>query len=68
MRMCWIDNLENQKVIFRFQNEYPNFSIEPVGSFLPKENEIMQTEEGYWQTFPHLHNMDGSFAVRLRKT
>ena len=65
---CTTEVEENQKVIFRFQNEYPNFSIEPVSSFLPKENEIMQTEEGYWQTFPHLHNMDGSFAVRLRKT
>ena len=65
---CTTEVEENQKLIFRFQNEYPNFSIEPVGSFLPKENEIMQTEEGYWQTFPHLHNMDGSFAVRLRKT
>ena len=64
---CTTEIEENQQVILRFKKQYPNFSVEAISSYLPNKNPTMQTSEGYWQTFPHLHDMDGSFAVRLRK-
>ena len=64
---CTTEIEENQRVILRLKKQYPNFSVEAISSYLPNKNPTMQTSEGYWQTFPHLHDMDGSFAVRLRK-
>ena len=65
---CTIEVEENQKVITQFQHQYPNFIVDPAGAILPSAEQNTFTVEGYWQTFPHLHHMDGSFAARLIKT
>jgi len=65
---CTIEIEENQKVITQFQHQYPNFIVDPAGAILPSAEQNTFTVEGYWQTFPHLHHMDGSFAARLIKT
>ena len=65
---CTIEVEENQKVVTQFQHQYPNFIVDPASEILPSTKHNVVTTEGYWQTFPHLHYMDGSFAARLIKT
>ena len=61
---CTIDPSENETVIEEFMKLHKNrYRITS-----PPEH-LMQfaTDEGYVRTFPHLHNMEGSFAVKLQK-
>ena len=64
---CTTEPEENQQVVARFLSNYPQFQIESVLPFLPAELQAkhLVTEEGYMQTFPHLHDMDGFFAARM---
>ena len=67
---CTIEPEENQQVIERFLDAHPQFQIQSVLPFLPAEFREQQVErlvsaEGYMQTYPHLHDMDGFFAVRM---
>ncbi len=61
---CTIEPAENQQIIEQFLKQRPEFSIEPASRFVPAS---VTTPEGYILTLPHVHGMDGSFAVRLRK-
>jgi 16S rRNA (cytosine967-C5)-methyltransferase len=61
---CSIMPEENQQVIAKFLELYPEMKIEPAGEFVPKE---LQLPEGYMQSLPHLHGIDGAFAVRMKK-
>jgi 16S rRNA (cytosine967-C5)-methyltransferase len=61
---CTIDPSENEEVIEKFLTEQNNtFRIisppSSMGSFI--------SDKGYIRTFPHLHEMEGSFAVKLQK-
>jgi 16S rRNA (cytosine967-C5)-methyltransferase len=65
---CTIEPEENQQVIEKFLKSHPEFHVQTAYAFL--SDKLMQydnivTEEGYLQTYPHLHNMDGFFAVRM---
>jgi 16S rRNA (cytosine967-C5)-methyltransferase len=67
---CTIEPEENQQVIEKFLKLHPEFRIQTAYAFLT--DELMQvediiTDEGYLQTYPHLHKMDGFFAVRMIK-
>ena len=61
---CSIDLEENDGIIRRFMNEYSNFSVIRAEERIPGP---WVDENGYIRTFPHLHGMDGSFAVLLKK-
>jgi 16S rRNA (cytosine967-C5)-methyltransferase len=55
-------------VVEKFLKSHPEFRIQTVYPFLT--DELMQvngivSEEGYLQTYPHQHNMDGFFAARM---
>ena len=59
---CTLNILENEKVIQSFLANNSNWSIQ----FTP--NEIAQnwvTSEGWIKVYPHRHDMDGFFMVRL---
>lgn len=40
------------------------FTIETVESFVPA---TMVSEEGFFCSYPHEHQMDGAFAARMRR-
>lgn len=65
---CTIEKAENEDVIQRFLKNYPMFSIEPPSRASINMPKNIITPEGYLQTFPHEHGIDGAFAVRLRKS
>lgn len=61
---CTTEPDENQEVVKAFLQAHPEFSIDPAGPFVSND---LVTPEGFIETFPHRHAMDGSFAARLIK-
>ena len=64
---CTIEQSENERVISRFLKENRMFTVDHASQFLPDVPKSLLTSEGYLQTFPHEHGIDGAFAVRLRR-
>ncbi len=64
---CSIEPLENEEVIQRFLEDFPMYTIENAQRFLPDVPPSAITPQGFVQTFPHEHGVDGAFAVRLRR-
>ena len=69
---CTTEPEENQQVMTRFLDAHPQFQIQSVLPFLPaklreRQGECLVSAEGYMQTYPHLHDMDGFFAARMLK-
>lgn len=64
---CSIESTENEEVIRRFIENFPMYAVENVRLFLPDVPQNAITPEGFLQTFPHEHGVDGAFAARLRK-
>ena len=61
---CTIERRENQEVVEAFLADHPEFTLEPASEWLPA---AVVTEEGFMQTLPHRHGLDGMFAARLRR-
>ncbi len=62
---CTITPEENEQVVERFLKIHPEFERDSLKDDLPQK----YLWDGYSvRTFPHVHDMDGSFAVRLTKT
>jgi len=68
---CSLEPEENEEVIKKFLEKHPEFQIENPGPVLEKYcgRKIYELiEDGlYLKTYPHRHNLDGFFAVRLIK-
>ena len=64
---CSVEPIENEKVIQRFLTDFPMYTIENAKDFLPDVPPSVITPQGFVQTFPHEHGVDGAFAARLRK-
>ncbi|GAB4170560.1 MAG: 16S rRNA (cytosine(967)-C(5))-methyltransferase RsmB [Calditrichia bacterium] len=62
---CTIELAENDLVIDQFLNHHQEFSVLPAGNRLDKK---WVDEKGFVRTFPHRHQIDGSFAVLLKKS
>lgn len=61
---CTIEPEENERVIDQFLKVHTDFVLENPDRFVPKRF----VEDGkYVRTLPHIHKIDGSFAVRLKK-
>jgi 16S rRNA (cytosine967-C5)-methyltransferase len=65
---CSTEPEENEEVIRQFLKSHPQFSLESAYDFLPFASASAITPEGFLQTFPHKHRIDGAFAARLRAT
>lgn len=53
---------ENEVVVSRFLAAMPRFRVDVPGKQIPRE---YVTKEGFVQTLPHRHGIEGSFAVRM---
>lgn len=61
---CTIEPEENIEVVKSFLERHPEFEIDDARKYLPSD---VVTDGGYMETFPHKHDMDGGFAIRLIK-
>lgn len=60
---CSLEEEENWGQVQNFLSAYDNFELDDLSDYLPEE---VLTEDGKaYQTFPHKHNCDGHFGVRL---
>lgn len=59
---CTTEPEENQEVVKKFLQNHPQFSVDNAAQYV--SNDLVDAE-GFVETFPHRHGMDGSFAVRL---
>jgi 16S rRNA (cytosine967-C5)-methyltransferase len=64
---CTLSREENQGVIQNFLQENPNFVLEDVSAFLPEPARELADSQGFYQTWPPAHRMDGFFAARLKE-
>lgn len=61
---CTTEPEENRDQIRAFLGRHPEFTTEDAGLIV---NKAVVSEEGFVETYPHRHHVDGSFAVRLVK-
>lgn len=61
---CSMEPEENQEIVKSFLAKHPEFEVENAGMFVSSD---LVTPQGFVETFPHKHGMDGSFAARLVK-
>ncbi len=61
---CSTEQEENMDVVKDFLEKNPDFKIDNASQYV--KSELVNTE-GCIETFPHRHNIDGSFAARLIK-
>ena len=59
---CTLNLWENEKVIQSFLEEHPHWSIQSPTDMTTKN---WVSPEGWIKIYPHRHNMDGFFMVRL---
>jgi 16S rRNA (cytosine967-C5)-methyltransferase len=62
---CTTEPEENQRIVMSFLERHPEFVVDDPGKYV---NQSLVTPEGFVETFPHRHSMDGSFAARLVRT
>lgn len=64
---CSLEPEEDEEVIKSFLERHGEFVVDDPRPFLPVEIPDAVTAENFLRLFPHRHNTDGIFAVRLRK-
>jgi len=66
--VCSMEREENEAVVEKFLKQHPEFYCEKKPAGLTDSVCNLVDQNGYLRTFPHHHNMDGFFAVRLIKS
>ncbi len=61
---CTTEPEENQQLVKSFLQNHPEFKVDDASKFV---NKSVVTPEGFVETFPHRHHIDGSFCCRLIK-
>ncbi len=61
---CSIDREENEGVIAEFLRRHGRYVLEPATGRI---DPAFVTKEGFVRAFPHLHEVDGIFAARLKR-
>ncbi|MBI5591656.1 MAG: 16S rRNA (cytosine(967)-C(5))-methyltransferase RsmB [Deltaproteobacteria bacterium] len=65
--VCSMEPEENEAVVAAFLRDHSEFSVEKSPAGLSPQIRSLMNPEGHLRTFPHLHAMDGFFAVRFRR-
>ena len=65
--VCSMEPEENEAVVEAFLRDHSIFSIDKSFAGLSPQIRSLISSEGHLRTFPHLHGMDGFFAVRFRR-
>ena len=63
---CSIEPEENEDQISAFLSRHKDYTLEAAPS--DKLPARVISPDGFLQTLPHVHDMDGAFAARLRRT
>ena len=63
--VCSCEKEENEDVIDTFLKKRKDFSIDK--DFKSDRFKQFNTRKGYLKTYPHINNMDGFFAARLKR-
>ena len=66
--VCSMEFEENEAVVAAFLSNHSDFSVDKNPAGLPPQIRSLVDPEGHLRTFPHLHGMDGFFAVRFRRS
>jgi len=66
--VCSIEPEENEAVILSFLKKHEEFVIDRITKGLSQKASALIDPEGYLRTFPHRDDMDGFFAVRLKRS
>ncbi len=66
--VCSMEPEENEVVVAAFLRNHSEFTVEKSPDGLPPQIFSLMNAEGHLRTFPHLHAMDGFFAVRFRRS
>ncbi len=61
---CTMEPEENQLLVRAFLSRHPEFTLDDPRKFI---HASLVTADGFVETYPHRHQMDGSFAARLVK-
>lgn len=64
---CTIEKEENIKLINRFLNENPEFSLIGFSSLIQNSEEMPSAETGYIEIYPNIYDMDGFFIAKMVK-
>lgn len=59
---CTIEPEENSAIVLKFLENHPGYRIDHASAYLP---EVLTEENGFIQTYPHIHKTDGAFAARI---
>ncbi len=65
--VCSMEPEENEAVISSFLQNRPDYGIDDGASDISSGVSLPIDTDGCLRTFPHRHDMDGFFAVRLKK-
>ena len=65
--VCSMEPEENEGVVEVFLHKHPGFIVERERETIPDAVRPFVDGDGFLRTFPHTHNMDGFFAVRLKR-
>ena len=69
---CSVEAEENDLQAGRFLERHPDFAVEPVGDRVPAEmrDALASRPDGadIYRALPHIHDTDGAFAVRFRRS
>ncbi len=63
---CSTEPEENEGIVHRFLEGNRRFGVEKAEHFLPFVPRDLISPEGFLQTFPYAHGIDGAFAARFR--
>jgi 16S rRNA (cytosine967-C5)-methyltransferase len=65
--VCSTEPEENESVIKDFLNKHSEFAIVKSPDGLTSKVRSLITEDGYFKTSTHLHNMDGFFSIHMKR-